>query len=123
MSFRPPRRPKRKEVSNADPLPSLSSTPSSPTTSRSTSPSKPSPLIHHHLVLPHHVPKNRRPRYSRELYLPGPERVFTLPGQDYSQIPSTSRGCTSYDTRIPRRNAEAGTSPNVFNDDQHRSSD
>jgi hypothetical protein len=128
MTFRPPRPPKRRAVGGVeDSLPPSSSSPSSATTSRSTSrsasPSK-SSTVHHHLVPPPMVPKTRRPRHSRSLYLPGPERILTLPGQEYSQMPSASRGHTARVTHFPRRDLGAPREPpEVPDDDLCRSSE
>ena len=133
MSFRPPRPPKRKEIvasssgtlsSSSSPLPPPSSSASPATSqasSRSASPSKP-PAIHHHLVPPSKVPKGCRPRHSKSFYLPGPEHVLTLPGQDYSQIPSTSSGRPRV-TQIPRLEFGAKERPRDAIDDLHMSSD
>lgn len=67
---------------------------SSSPSSRSVSPSKPSASSH--LVPPSEFPRDRRPRHSQSMYLPGPDHLFSLLGQDYSQEPSTSRGCVPY---------------------------
>ena len=61
--------------------------------SQSVSPSKSSTS---HIVLPSEVSQARRPRQSRNMFLPGPELLLAVPGEDYTQQASTSRG------RLPR---------------------
>lgn len=46
--------------------------------------------------MPSEVPQARRPRQSRNMFLPGPEHLFAVPGGDYTQQASTSCG------RLPR---------------------
>jgi hypothetical protein len=70
------------------------------------------------------VPKLRRVRNSNSFYLPGPEKILSLPGQNYSQMPlprhslaarvNHSSGCLT----VPANNA-----PEVFDDDPFISSD
>lgn len=84
--------------------------------SRSVSPSKSTVS---HLVSPSELPMPRRPRNSQNMFLPGPERLLALPGEEFTQRPGTSRG------RMPRvSEAYQGTtvsptrgpSPDVFDD-------
>jgi hypothetical protein len=104
MSFRAPKPPKRKGVSDSvlQPSSSLTATSTSLSTSCSASPSK-APAARH-LVPPSMIPRSRRPRNSRDLYLPGPEQILTLPGQSYSQMPSSShvRSTNASSTHVPQ---------------------
>jgi hypothetical protein len=38
------------------------------------------------------VPKKRRPRNTGKMFIAGPQTVLSLPGQEYAQLPSPSRG-------------------------------
>ena len=77
------RKPKRRQHTQRQSSDSPSVAPS-----RSVSPSKPST----HLISPSEVSRIRRPRHSQNLFLPGPECLFTLPGEDFTQEASPSRG-------------------------------
>lgn len=86
------RRPKR-HYRKASPAPS------SALSSRSSSPSKSTAS---HIILPSELPTPRRPRNTEDMYLPGPERLFVLPGEEYTQQPSPSRSRG----RMPRVNED-----------------
>jgi CxC1 like cysteine cluster associated with KDZ transposases len=94
MSFRAPKPPKRKGVSGSALQPSSYLTPASPSKTPAA----------RHLVPPSVIPRNRRPRNSRDLYLPGPEQILTLPGQSYSQMPFSSHGrsANATSTHVPQ---------------------
>jgi hypothetical protein len=85
MSFRKPNRriPSRRRQTSPPDLPS------SQGPSRSTSPPT-EPTVHHHLVPPNE--RGRRPRHSRGQFVPGPRHILSVPGQEYVQQPSFTRG-------------------------------
>jgi hypothetical protein len=59
------------------------------------------------------IPRSRRPRNSHDLYLPGPEQILTLPGQSYSQLPSSSRGrsTNASSTYVPQNVGDFSAGP------------
>lgn len=122
MSFRPPK-PRRRKADSSPPPQSSSaeiSTPTSCSTSRSTSPSK-LPAVHRHLVPTVTMPKLRRVRNTNSFYLPGPEKILSLPGQSYSQTTLPRRGRVNHSSRHPA--APINDAPEVFDDDPFMASD
>ena len=85
MSFRKPSLRTRRTRRQTSP-PDL---PSSQGPSRSSSPPT-EPIVHHHLVPPN--ARGRRPRQSQGQFVPGPRHILSVPGQDYVQHLSTTRG-------------------------------
>lgn len=105
------RKPTRSRQRRAQKLSDLnSSDPQSAPPSRSVSPLKSAATSH--LLLPSDIPQPRRPRHSRNMFLPGPQVLITVPGEEYTQQASPSRG------RMPRSGgvslASTSTDPSHF---------
>lgn len=108
IMFRKPSRSKRRAQNSSSSFPSASP-------SRSVSPSKLSATSH--LIVPSEVPQARRPRQSRNMFLPGPEHLFAVPGGDYTQQASTSRGRLPHSASINLASTRGSTFSAADSDD------